>query len=183
MRVHALALLPLFAMNNASCSGQGKDIVEDVFTKGDFVPHVLTDAQIVKRYGEGLVRRKSSEIGRIYSSSSCNKWLELSVETESSPEFRIVQEISVVSGKPPSEASAYSGQLCSLKLSGVAIGDNREHVVKKFGGRFVREMLAELNGEKVNEIYVNPRKGQSDLYYRFYLNKGHVIAMSIGVTE
>lgn len=107
------------------CQAKEKDIVAHVFNDGDFVPHVLTEEQVVKSYGPGLVKRTGYEIERTYRSTACDRWLAFLIDPDASPEYRIVREIRIVSARSTKDKPSYRGDICSLKLSEIAIGDDK----------------------------------------------------------
>ncbi len=175
-----LAFIFLCCLSGAKSS---QDWVLDAFKKGDFVPHVFTDQQVTRQHGEGAVRRVDGGIERVYVSTGCKAWLRLSAGTDANPEYRIVEEL-LLSSIPLSEKEfSYKENLCKTSLHGISLGDKSSKIAKMFRGGLVKKGQAILAGKKFEEIYVNPNKDESDLYYRFYIKGSEVVAFSMGVTE
>ncbi len=161
-----------------------QDLVLDAFKKGDFVPHVFTDQQVTRQHGEGAVRHVDGGIERVYASTGCKVWLRLSVGTDADPEYRIVEELLLSSIPLSKKEFFYNESLCKTSLHGISLGDKSSKISKVFrGGGLIKKGQATLAGRSFEEIYVNPNKDESDLYYRFYIEGSEVAAFSIGVTE
>ncbi len=175
---------PLFSVILLGCSQilSGKDLVCEVFKNGDFVPHALTDRQIVAAYGAGEVTKSQYEVRRNYFDSRCKAWLSASIQMEASPEYRFVQELTISSIPVSKKASAYKGDLCSLSLGGVALGDRESEIYKAGFSKAKRDKSIFADKELV-KIILNPMAGETDLYYVFYVKDNLVVGMSIGVTE
>ena len=160
----------------------GNDIVGKVFEHGDFIPHVLTDKQLVVLYGDGAVTRSSEGINRTYFDPRCKSWLSASIQSDSSPEYRIIQELTISSLPLPVPAPSYRGKVCSLKLGGIALGDPEDKIFEAGFGKGKKEE-AILAGRKIMRIRLNPLPNESDLYYLFYVRDSLIVGMAIGVTE
>jgi hypothetical protein len=159
-----------------------QDVIYETFARGDFVPHLLTDRDLVSRYGKGTLKRIEGGVERIYAAASCKVWLKYKVDSDSEPRYRIVEEITVSSFPLSSRRFTFKGKLCSLRLKGVALGDGEDDVLKLVGANVLRKS-AVFAGRNVEELYVNPMPDETDLYYRIYLENRKVVAFSIGDTE
>lgn len=174
----------LFSVVLVGCSQilSGKDLVCEVFKNGDFVPHALTDRQLVAAYGVGEVATSQYEVRRNYFDSRCKAWLSASIQMDANPEYRLVQELTISSIPISKKASTYKGDLCSLSLGGVALGD-RESEIYKAGFSKARRDKSIIAGKELVKITINPIADETDLYYVFHVKDNLVVGMSIGVTE
>lgn len=175
---------PMAALLACCCLGfSGRaDIVQQAFSAGDFVPHVYTEKRLVQRYGVGTVSNTSVGMERAYRSKDCAAWLVAQVETDASPAFRVVQALTVTSIPLPQASFQYSGDICSISLAGVSLGDNQDLVLAMFRGRWTKRAV-QFAGRKVEEVRVTPDAGETDLYYKYYLSGAEVVGMELGVTE
>jgi len=104
-------------------------------------------------------------------------------EEDGSEEYRIVNELIVSNVLRKRETTPYMGEICNLKLNGVSLGDTASTLLERIHGLTRSRKMVKFFGKVVEEFYVNPDSEDSNLYYRYYVRNGVVIAFSIGVTE
>lgn len=176
--VLGLILVSLCCVGSAS-----PDLVLLAFRQGDFIPHVFTDQQITRKHGAGVVSRTTAGLDRVYNIARCNTWLKLSVETDANPEYRIVRELTISSIPLSKEKFHYKGDLCKIQLNGISLGDSESQAMRILKNKSLTKKKAMLAGRHLEELYVNPLLGESDLYYRFYLKDAVIVGLAMGVTE
>lgn len=168
----------------AGCAGffARDDVVREVFKVGDFLPHVLTEEQLIASYGAGEQSYYLGEVALTYLDKKCKTWLRASIQSDASPKYRIVQELTISSLPLSTRADSYPGDLCSLSLDGISLGESREEIprARLMAARKESSILA---GKEVTKITFNPIRDESDLYYSFYVLGNSIVGISIGVTE
>lgn len=161
-----------------------RDYVADAFRNADFLPHVYDDSQIVLAYGKGTTsRNRYGTCTRTYRGSK-SRWVSFSSSCDTSASERIVEEITVGIIPNPAVSVKYKGDLTKVTLLGISIGDTKMQAMKvasrHHGVRVTRENF--LNNQ-VEEVMFFRAEDDTNLYYRFLISSGKVVALSIGVTE
>jgi hypothetical protein len=160
------------------------DYVRDAFGKADFLPHVYDDAQIVASYGTGtLSKDKDGVCTRTYS-DKLKRWVSFSGACELSSSNRVIEEIVVGCIPTQMKSSPYKGNLTGIALLGVSLGDSKEKALKVAQKRYGKKITTEnFHGNRVEQIFFFNSEEDTNLYYRFTISSGKVVALAIGVTE
>jgi hypothetical protein len=182
-KIHLTSLISLcVSLATASAYCAGRDYVRDAFKNAEFVPYVYVDKQITNSYGKGFVVSHNQMCLRVYRKKS--RWISTSGDCELIGENRIIEEIIYSSVPLAKGAAEYKGVVEGITLLGVAIGDSRakaHSVARKFPGLTTHPIS--FHGRAAEEMTFFSPKDDTNLYYRYTLISGKVVALGIGVSE
>jgi hypothetical protein len=179
-----LVSLSLICLCSPSNAIGGRDYAGDAFRSADFVPHVYDDSQIVAAYGAGKNSRSNDgACTRTYSDKQ-KRWVSFSGDCDLSPKERTIDEIMVGRAADSTAGYPYRGNLSGISLFGVSLGDSRQKAMAAAKGRYGLSVTIEkFQGRRVEQIYFFHGEDDTDLYYRYLVSSGRVVAFAIGVTE
>lgn len=165
-------------------AAKDRDFVIEAFSRSSFLPYVYVDAEIVKRYGAGIVIKKEWVVSRVYFSNESNLWVRFDEEDGGSAKYRVIREITITPIPLVKARYKFGGSLLGLRLRGVAIGDTEMKAmnVAKNGYKPVVKKY-KLGGTIVDDIFFFPSDRDTNLYYRFLVKNKKVVGLAIGETE
>lgn len=173
----ALGLLPAVAGFAADISRV--DFVSKAFRDGDFVPHVYSEQDVVRRYGDGgKIVDAAGLIRRRYLDPTTRLEVLITSNPDVASKYRTVNEIRVSSISMGQPAAGRTESLRNVKLKGVAIGDPASRAVsavRRYGQIDIEQ--ATLGTFTVERICGFPDGGSNIC---FYVRDAEVVAMALG---
>ncbi|MEC4338623.1 hypothetical protein VPH13_07825 [Stenotrophomonas pavanii] len=173
----ALGMLPAAA--GFPAGSPRVDFVSKAFRDGSFIPHVYSERDVLRRYGDGEMVVDTAGLMRRRYLDPTTRWEVLMTSNpDVAPEFRAIDEIRVSSISAGQPAAGRTESLRGVKLKGVAMGDPASKAASAAGGYGPRDTeQATLGSFKVERTCGFSERGSSIC---FYLRDGKVVAMALG---
>lgn len=173
----ALGLLPAAVGFAAEVSRV--DFVSKAFLDGDFIPHVYSEQDVVRRYGDGeRIVDAAGLIRRRYLDPTTRWEVLITSNPDVASKYRTVDEIRVSSISMGQAAAGRTESLRKLELKGVAIGDPASRAAgaaRRYGQIHTeQETLGTFNVERICGF----SDGGSSIC--FYIKDAEVVAMALG---
>jgi len=153
------------------------------FKEAAFNPHAFLETQIVAHYGAGDVRENKNFVEHRYLDPSSGLGAIVSIDADPAPQYRIASEIMLIA-KDVGIPSANLEGLGKIALFGVKVGDGQAAAQavaqRKYGAKSIRTKLL---GEPVTQLMFFSSEEETNTFYKYYFKDGHVVAMSIGLTD
>ncbi|MBW8777303.1 MAG: hypothetical protein JF596_20595 [Stenotrophomonas sp.] len=182
MKTRRLILISLGMLPAAAGFTAGSprvDFVSKAFRDGSFIPHVYSERDVLRRYGDGeRVVDAAGLIRRRYLDPVTRLEVLITSNPDVAPEFRTIDEIRVSSISAGQPAAGGTESLRGVKLKGVAMGDPASKAIgtaRRYGQGETEQ--ATLGGFKV-ERTCGFSEGGSNIC--FYVREGKVVAMALG---
>lgn len=155
------------------------DFVSKAFRDGSFIPHVYSERDFLRRYGDGeMVVDAAGLIRRRYLDPTTRLEVLITSNPDVAPQFRTIDEIRVSSISAGQPAAGRTESLRGVKLKGVAMGDPASKAASAAGAHGQRDTeQATLGSFKVERTCGFSERGSSIC---FYLRDGKVVAMALG---
>ncbi|PZT01565.1 hypothetical protein A7X87_15910 [Stenotrophomonas maltophilia] len=155
------------------------DFVSKAFRDGSFIPHVYSERDVLRRYGDGeRVVDAAGLIRRRYLDPTTRLEVLITSNPDVAPEFRTIDEIRVSSISAGQPAAGRTESLRGVKLKGVAMGDPASKAASAAGEYGQRDTeQATLGSFKVERTCGFSQGGSSIC---FYVRDGKVVAMALG---
>ncbi|SDY40875.1 hypothetical protein SAMN04487939_1027 [Lysobacter sp. yr284] len=176
--------LTLMACLAGAAAARPRQYVAQSFAKRDFVPHVYDQSEVVRAYGPGWVTVDRGVQYRWYRDAVSDRWLRLASDMDPAPFYRTIDEMLVSSFGPPRAVSGRTESLAAVELFGVTLGSPAAEAVNAAKRRhFLRRGPTRLLGRRVEEIEFLARGPDTGLIYRYFLQEGRVVGLSVAITE
>jgi hypothetical protein len=152
------------------------DFGVEAFRDGSFIPHVYSERDVLRRYGDGeMVADAAGLIRRRYLDPTTRLEVLMTSNPDVAPEFRTIDEIRVSS---ISAGAAGRTELAGVKLKGVAMGDPASKAASAAGAYGQRDTEQATLGSFKVERTCGFSEGGSSIC--FYVRDGKVVAMALG---
>lgn len=156
--------------------------IEGILMQADFVPHVPTLSSVKARLGTGTLINESGE--SFYSFRIADRrWISVKFDNEVLENHAAVHE--VIYGSFPPDASSPGHRITGVDppehLFGIALGDPLEKL--ESSNVNYRQVNRVVFGRSMAIYECTPKYGEDDLFVRYFVMDGKVVAVSVGVTE
>ncbi len=155
------------------------DFVSKAFRDGSFIPHVYSERDVLRRYGDGeMVVDAAGLIRRRYLDPTTRLEVLITSNPDVAPQFRTIDEIRVSSISAAQPTAGRTESLRGVKLKGVAMGDPASEAIgtaRRYGqGKTEQATLGSFKVERTCGF----SEGGSSIC--FYVRDGKVVAMALG---
>jgi hypothetical protein len=180
IRMHILLKTAALLLSMAAFAQSSKSYPDlaQIFADGDFRPYVPSLEEVQKRYGPGKIVPINGLRYLIYSVDR-DRCVVMKYEPTALPKNSIIQEISYTS-KLGCRYSAPNIKTQIDSLYGVSVGEEVDQIKDL---RAYRRGMGTIGGVGLEFVEFNPIEGETDLYVRYFIDRGKVMALSIGVAE
>lgn len=182
MKTRRLILIALGMLPAAAGFPAGNprvDFVSKAFRDGSFIPHVYSERDFLRRYGDGeLVVDATGLMRRRYLDPTTRLEVLITSNPDVAPQFRTIDEIRVSSISAAQPTAGRTESLRGVKLKGVAMGDPASGAIgtaRRYGqGKTDQATLGGFDVERTCGF----SEGGSSIC--FYVRDGKVVAMALG---
>lgn len=178
----ALGILLTTGIAAADQSPRASADIDTIISRGDFVPGIPFEADLIRLYGGGQVVTDRTGQYRLYGDIHQSRWVRVSVDDGSSPTVRGVVEVLISATPLSSLAPAAKKPIRSESLKGIRLGSSEAALRMRFGTPATTAKET-LGGITCTALVFNPLPNETELYHKYYIAKNKIVAFAVGVTE